>query len=632
MCGITGCFGDFNHDCFMRSLNAISHRGPDDQGFWADKKNKLSMGHKRLSIQDLSSAGHQPFLESDERFVLVYNGEIYNAPQLRKQLEKRGVIFRGHSDTEILFYLLKLDGVKSLTDLNGIFSFAFWDSCKQELLIARDHFGVKPLYYSENNYGFLFASELKALLKYKNLSKDISIEAIKYYISSLWCPAPLTPLENVKKLEPGTYLIIRDQQIIKKEKFYNLQFNNEISFSDIHDLTEQFSNKLERAIERQMISDVPVGAFLSGGLDSTAVVNFARKFSGSRMKCFTIGFENSTGEFDGFTEDLPYAEQAAHFLDVDLHKITVGPSMMDRLEDMIYHLDEPQADPAPLNALFISELARSHGIKVLLSGAGGDDILSGYRRHQALIMEKYWSWLPLTGRKLLKKAASLPGPSTSFGRRLAKAFKYSELTDDQRLISYFHWLEQESVDKLFNNQDIIKKYDVFNIFSDSLKDCPASADNLTKMLYLELKHFLADHNLNYTDKMGMAAGVEVRVPFLDPELVEFCFSIKSDYKICDGKTKYIFRKAMEKHLPYNIIYRPKSGFGAPLRKWLHGPLKDLQEDLLSENSLNKRGIFAPIQVRKLLEADSSGKIDAAYNIFSLMCIEWWFRIFIDGNS
>jgi len=328
------------------------------------------------------------------------------------------------------------------------------------------------------------------------------------------------------------------------------------------------------------------------------------------------------------TADLPYAKAVARHLGVDLHTVSVGPEMADALSTMIFHLDEPQADPAPLNALLISRLAREHGIKVLLSGAGGDDIFTGYRRHRALMMEPYWSWLPQPMRSgLARMAQGLPANPVAV-RRLGKAFQYAGLDGDVRLASYFNWLDPAMVDELLT-PEVRAASRLGDVLATNLQDLPAGVPPLNRMLYLECRHFLADHNLNYTDKMSMAAGVEVRVPLLDPDLIALTARMPLNYKQHGAEGKWIFKKAMEGILPREVIYRPKTGFGVPLRAWLHGPLKGMLGDVLGAESLRRRGWFNPQEVRRLMEADREGRIDASYPLFAVLCTELWGRLFLD---
>jgi asparagine synthase (glutamine-hydrolysing) len=384
-----------------------------------------------------------------------------------------------------------------------------------------------------------------------------------------------------------------------------------------------------------MVADVPVGAFLSGGLDSSMVAALAKdSVTNGKLQCFTIECSGSASAVEGMVDDLPYAKRAAEHLGVDLHTVHVGPDMANHLEDMIYHLDEPQGDPAPLNVLFISKLAREHGITVLLSGAGGDDIFSGYRRHLALSRERYWNWMPQPARRCLRNLTQRLPLLTPSMRRVAKAFQYAHLDGDERLAGYFNWIDPTVVSGLAGPllKEGLRGREDSNPLIESLSRLPKDTHALNRMLYLEAKHFLADHNLNYTDKMSMAAGVEVRVPLLDLDLVALAAGLPVKFKQNGTSGKWIFKKAAEPFLPRSIINRPKTGFGAPIRRWLRVELKSMVDDVLSKASLTRRGIFDPERVRELVKMDRLGRIDAAYTIFAIICIEVWCRIFLDRGG
>ena len=634
MCGIAGFLGEFDQRLLEKMSSTIAHRGPDDDGTYLDANRGVALAHRRLSIIDLSPAGHQPMWDTNRRAVIIFNGEIYNYRALRSDLASSGVTFHSHSDTEVLLNLYLRDGEKMLTSLNGIFAFAIWDTRDGSLFLARDSIGVKPLYYASAPRGFLFASEMKALLQASDVATNIDPRAVVSYLTYLWCPAPLTMFADIKKLEPGHGMRVRRGKIETIRQFYELPYKHEpVHAISIPDAVGELRRTLKQAVERQMVADVPVGAFLSGGLDSGAVVSFAREFAGStRMQCFTIGFTGAGASEEGMTDDLPYAQRLAQHLGVDLHTVNVGPEMVNHLEEMIYHLDEPQADPAPLNVLLISQLARSNGISVLLSGAGGDDIFTGYRRHYALMQEKYWAWTPECARSLLRRFAEASPTNTPRARRLVKALRYADLDGDERIASYFYWAPPQLVSRLCRPllESAASAGSRSSALTDSLASLPSDTPRLNRMLYLEAKHFLADHNLNYTDKMSMAAGVEVRVPLLDPDLINFAARLPVHYKQHGRIGKWLFKKAMESDLPRDVIYRPKTGFGAPLRHWLRNSLSPVVSDVLSMESLKRRAFFDPAEVHNLIAADRTGRTDAAYTIFALMCVELWCRIFVDG--
>ncbi|OIO59173.1 MAG: asparagine synthase (glutamine-hydrolyzing) [Alphaproteobacteria bacterium CG_4_10_14_0_2_um_filter_63_37] len=632
MCGIAGFSGRFPESSLRLMGQKIVHRGPDDAGYFHRSEQGIGLAHRRLSIIDLSATGHQPMLDASGQVAIVFNGEIYNFRELRSELESGGHTFRGHSDTEVLLHLYLARGEAMLPLLNGVFAFAIWDGRSQTLLLVRDGMGVKPLYYAQTNAGVVFASELKALLVHPEVERSIDPQAVWQYLTYLWCPAPRTILAGVKKVLPGHAMSIRDGKIERQWQYYELPYDQAIEPWSAEEAARRVEESVRTAVTRQMVADVPVGAFLSGGLDSSAVVAFARQVEPEvRLQCFTIALKG--GGQEGFADDLPYAQRVARHLGVDLHTIEVGPEITGHLAQMLYHLDEPQADPAPLNALFISKLAREHGIKVLLSGAGGDDIFSGYRRHFALQQERYWQGLPRWSRRMLAAGAHRLPTGHPALRRLRKAFEYADLPTDERLASYFFWGRPERLQRLLAPEVRAQLRDTSpaDPLVQALGRVPAHRDRLDKMLFLESKFFLADHNLNYTDKMGMAMGVEVRVPLLDPDLVALATRLPVAFKQRGREGKWIFKKAMEPHLPHDVIYRPKTGFGAPLRTWLRGEsqLQPLQRDLLSREAIRSRGIFDPDEVAALVKEDAQGRVDASYTIFSLMCIELWCRIFLD---
>lgn len=609
-----------------------AHRGPDGEGTWYDPETGVGLAHRRLAIIDLSERGLQPMQDASGQLRITYNGEIYNYLELRSELESTGFVFRSNSDTEVILNLYLRDGERCLDLLNGIFAFALWDVKKKRLLVARDGPGVKPLYYFSEAAGFAFASELKALCCLPEMDRALDYTALRHYLTYLYCPSPRTPLRNVHKLEPGSALLVEDGKITKAWRFWRLPVCMPRLGRSISDLEEELESRLSLAVKRQMIADVPVGAFLSGGLDSSSLVVFARQYlAGRNLDCFTIGFRDQASGKEGFVDDLPYAQKVAAHLSVPLHVVWSGSEMADQFEQMIYQLDEPQPDPAALNVLQISRLAKSSGIKVLLSGAGGDDIFSGYRRHRALALERSWSWLPQTARYALQRLAEKMPRKSPFGRRLAKAFQFAGEPSDRRLAGYFAWLAPEEVSDLFARslREDIAMNDPLEPLLAALRELPTGIEPLSRMLNLEQRFFLADHNLNYTDKMAMAAGVEVRVPFLDPDLMAFAATLPANLKQRGSVGKWLFKKTMEAHLPREIIYRPKTGFGAPLRRWMQNELREHFAHALSAETIRRRGIFDPAAVERLVKLDRDGGVDAAYPLFGLVCIETWCRRFLD---
>jgi asparagine synthase (glutamine-hydrolysing) len=628
MCGIAGISGPVDSCDLRKSLEMLAHRGPDGQGVFEDHQAGVGLVHARLSILDLSSLGRQPMASPDHRIQVVYNGEIYNFRELRQSLESRGVEFRSSSDTEVLLHMYLVHGEAMLPMLNGIFAFAIWDRELRSILLARDALGVKPLYYSCGQDRIAFASEIKSL---RCLVKDLGPAdpvALDRYLTFLWCPGDGTPVKGVRKMEPGEAMWVREGKISRRFRWYELpSFHLKSTNMEMEAALDGTVRQLRQAVHRQMVSDVPVGAFLSGGLDSSSIVAFARELNPG-IRCFTIDL--SGGQESGLVEDLPYARQVANHLQVPLDVIRVDSTKMaDDLESMVYQLDEPLADPAPLNARYICKLARQQGIKVLLSGAGGDDLFTGYRRHRAVTLDRFWNWLPRGIRTGLDHAASRLNQNWPPFRKLSKLFNGLGLDGDERLVNYFVWCRRRDLLPLYSRsfRQELGETQATAPLLEFVQRLPKALDPVTKILALEQRFFLADHNLCYTDKMSMAEGVEARVPFLDLELVEFAASIPSEFKQRRSIGKWVLKKSMEAYLPNSVIYRSKSGFGAPLRRWMRNEFQTLLGDVLSPASLARRGFFDPDAVQRLIRDNTSGRIDASYTLLSLLCIEIWFRQF-----
>jgi asparagine synthase (glutamine-hydrolysing) len=657
MCGIVGVQGEFSAELLQRMTDSVAHRGPDGEGGqWIDipDEPRTGLGHRRLAIIDLSAAGCQPMTlraagaDDAAALTLVFNGEIYNYRELRADLSASGRRFTTQTDSEVLLHLYERDGLDMLQQLNGMFAFAIHDGRthgrpagveRGTLFLARDQAGVKPLYYSGASQGFLFASEIKALLCHPSIARDIDPLALHQMLAYLWTPAPRTMLRAVRKLEPGCALLVHRSAVVRHWRYYRLPYDGRYDPRPRAVIAEELTARVEQAVRRQLIADVPIGAFLSGGLDSSAVVAMMRRARPDRrIQCFTIDFGGDV-DIDGSPPDLPYARRVAKHLNVDLEEIRIDATAIDRLEEMVALLDEPQADPAPINALFIAERARAMGIPVLLSGAGGDDIFSGYRRHRALQFERWWAWLPRSARAAVQ-AAALRAATGGWGRhrvgvlgrRLTKMFAHAGEDAEQRLIGYFWWSPDPLRRGLYSADFAaqIGAADPADPLRASLAEIPAERDPLQRMLFLETRHFLADHNLNYTDRAGMSCGVEVRVPLLDVDLISFAARIPASMKQTGGEGKSIFKEAMRGLLPRDVVYRPKSGFGAPLRHWLRHELRARVEETLDPAVLQRRGFFDPRAVRALIDNDRRGTIDGGYTIFALMCFELWCRRFIDA--
>ncbi len=631
MCGITGIIHPQAEAYIEAFSHAIAHRGPDGLGYYYGPN--IALAHRRLAIQDLSKAGAQPMYSKDGRYVMIYNGEIYNHWEVRKEMGD-AIPYSSTSDTETLLQGYIQYGPEILKKINGIFSFAIHDSSNGDLFIARDPFGVKPLYYYQDQETFLFSSEMKSFTHYPDLDRAIDFRGIVNYIQFLWSPGSTTALARVKKLEPGHFLRLNVKRPAQIEitKYYEIPFSGKYAAHTEEQLIDELEAKLLQAVRRQLLSDVPVGFFLSGGLDSSLIVAMAKKILGQdqRLKCFTIDAGTSSGK-EGFTEDLPYARRVADFLDVDLQVIKGDVDIIRDFDDMIWHLDEPQADIAPLHVSNICRAARQQGYVVLLGGTGGDDLFSGYRRHEALYFERKLKLIP---RSLLSIGASIlsnfPGGIPTV-RRIHKLLSgLSMPSADKRSAQYYSWLPSPVVRSLISTdrQNEIAGHDPTGILLSSLACIPNEKDRLNQMLYWDMKYFLTDHNLNYTDKMGMAHGVEIRVPYLDTDLVAFSTTIPPGLKMKGRLTKYLLRKVAERYLPKEVIYRPKTGFGAPVREWVTGGMSEKIHRAIAEEKTQSNPIFNSSTAEDLVKRNQISRIDASYSVLAMLAIMSWTNQFV----
>ena len=628
MCGIIGSINQQSQKFYTESLKSIAHRGPDDNDFFV--KNNVFLGQTRLAIIDLSENGHQPMFSADGRYCIVFNGEIYNHIELREQCLPN-ICFKSTSDSETLLYLLIQLGVKCLNLLNGIFAFSFFDLRENEMLIARDQFGVKPLYYYLDSDKFIFSSEIKAILTCDNIAKDIDYKALVNYIQFLYSPGERTPFKSIKKLLPGNFISVQTNNIktLRIVEYYNIPFNGQYFNYSEKEFIDKLDYLLECAVKRQLLADVPVGFFLSGGIDSSLIVAYARKlFPDRKIQCFTIDSGESAKK-EGYDLDLFYAQQVAKYLNVDLKIVNADVDIVRDFDKMIYHIDEPQADPAPLSVYNISKIAKENGFKVLLGGTAGDDIFSGYQRHKVLKFERIFSLIPLIIRKFISRCTQSLNSNNNLLRIIRKATADLSLDKNERMKGLFCWFPLKENIQLFNKsiQKEIGNYNPADYFEKLNKQIPDETSDLNRMLFWELKTFLVDHNLNYTDKMGMAVGVEIRVPFLDKEIVEFSTKIPPSLKMKGVTAKYILKRVAERYLPTEVINRKKGGFGGPVRTWITGEMSQFVHERLSKESIMEDGIFNYDQIAVLIEDNKNGKIDAAYTIWSIMAIKSFLKQF-----
>jgi asparagine synthase (glutamine-hydrolysing) len=631
MCGIIGFQGRFEMDALTRGLALIAHRGPDDSGTSFDPATETGLGHVRLAILDLSAHGHQPMTDPSGQVTLVFNGEIYNFRELRAELESEGERFHGASDTEVLLRLFVRHGLDALPRLDGMFAFAAFDRRSGDLWIARDRLGIKPLYFAETPDGVAFCSELKGLLPLAPTLRELDRLSIARYLTYQFCPGDGTPLVGVKKLGAGECLHVRAGRILRRRRWVPaVPPIPEARIRAPGAAVIELRQALRRSVHAQLVSDVPVGAFLSGGLDSSTVVSFARE-NVRDLQCFTIASEG--GPDMGQVDDLPFAREVARHLDVSLEVVAVDPKRFaSDFECLPWMLDEPIADPAALNVWYISRAARHAGVKVLLSGAGGDDLLTGYRRHQAVAVDWARRLLPKPVRRLAAQMAARGGSGTAVGRRLSKLLQAGSVSDSGAVTEYFEWCSaSEALQLVDEGAGVAEALEVSEPLRGRLLEAGGSLDVVEQMLLLDQGFFLADHNLIYTDKMSMAAGIEVRVPLLSEELFQLSWRMSPRLKQRRFVGKWILKQAMRPSLPRSVIDRPKSGFGAPVRRWVRHDLRDLIGDVLSECALRQRGIFSPDQVGAFVDQTRCGARDGAYTVLALLSVELWCRRFLDDT-
>ncbi|MFN0135191.1 MAG: asparagine synthase (glutamine-hydrolyzing) [Phycisphaerae bacterium] len=634
MCGICGYVGDHQPELLTRMATTIAHRGPDDVGSWTDAAGQCGLGQRRLSIIDLSPLGHQPMSNEDGTVWITFNGEIYNYPELREQLIARGHSFRSHTDTEVLVHLFEDHGADMLRRLNGMFAFAIWDTKKRELLLARDHAGVKPLYYWTDGKRLFFASEVKALLQVPGVPREINRERVQDYVTFLWVPGGETMFRGIRKLEPGHYLHWKDGRLTEK-LWYSLEYAPDYSISE-NEWVERVHDTFMRTTQRQMMSDVPLGAFLSGGADSSSIVACMRASYPDRdIRCYTATWPTADAAQDQFVDDYPYAKRVADHLRVSLTTFDMRSDSIKLLPKMVYHLDEPDADPAVFPAYLIAKRAREDGTIVLLSGTGGDEIFFGYRSHEAYRKYTRLDWIPTAVSGGLLGAAAW-GASITLGaqgavaRRLRKFRRGLVRRGLDRHLELVDWSSPETRDAILRhaaarNGNGVAAPACFKNYAANFR----GTGEINRHTHLLIQTFLAAHNFLYGDKSSMAASIEVRVPFMDTELMQLMARVPEELQMKGGVTKHLLKRAMLRHLPSDILYRSKTGFGVPLRKWISDDLAPMINEWLSEKRLNERGLFDATAVRHALEMNRQNRADHGYLIYALLTLELWMQTFID---
>lgn len=637
MCGITGYWNKRGADASIVEQMAlqIRHRGPDDSGIWLDEGPGLALAHRRLSILDLSPAGHQPMVSPCDRYILVYNGEIYNHQDLRTELEGEGGHFdwRGHSDTETLLAGLRHWGFEgTLKRLNGMFAFALWDKAERTLFLARDRMGEKPLYYGCSGGSFLFGSELKSLSAHPHWQGDVDRNALTLYLRHNYIPAPWSIYQGISKLPPAHFVIVREAgQVVSEPRCYwdlrKIATRGSVdSNASPEVLIDELEELLRDAVARRMTADVPLGAFLSGGFDSSAVVALMQAQSNRPVKTFTIGFHEKN------YNEAEHAKAVAMHLGTDHTELYVTPGeAMAIIPQLPTIWDEPFSDSSQIPTLLVCKLARQH-VTVSLSGDGGDELFCGYSRYtQGYQIWRAMSLLPIPLRRAVGGLMqAIPGaPLESLVRFLPKRFQVPHLADRlpklaevikessgelyyRRLVS--HWKNPSAVVR--GGVEPLTLFDM----QERLPKLPGLRE---QMMYLDSLTYLPDDILTKVDRASMAVSLEGRVPLLDHRVVEFSWRVPTSLKVRDGKGKWLLREVLYRYVPRELMERPKMGFGVPIDAWLRGPLREWGEELLDEKRLREEGFFDPAPIRKMWHEHVAGHHRWHYYLWDVLMFQAW---------
>ena len=626
MCGIVGIVNsdrtDVDQALVGRMCNAISHRGPDDDGFYFN--GPAGLGMRRLSIIDVKG-GHQPIHNQDRTAWIVFNGEIYNYRELREKLEKLGHTFYTNSDTEAIVHAYDQYGADCPKHLRGMFAFAIWDERTEELFIARDRVGKKPLLYAQVNGQFIFGSEFSALLQHPGISRDVDPEALHHYLSFMCVPAPLTAYRAIRKLEPAHSLRWRKGEI-RMERYWQPDFSNKIKI-DEQEAGEQAIEILRDAVQVRLMSEVPLGAFLSGGIDSSAVVALMSEVSAEPVKTFSIGFEEQD-----FSE-LHHARRVAEHVGADHHEFIVRPDALEVLPTLVEHYGEPYADSSAIPTYYVARETRKH-VTVALNGDGGDESFAGYERYAAMrLAERYHRIPALLRESVVRQAVGLIPSSATSRSRVRDVQRFLGAASLPKVERYLRWV---SVFDASAKQDLYSEnfwHQTQNSHAaDVLGPWFAQANGsgiVDAALLTDMMTYLPNDLLVKVDIATMAVSLEARSPFLDHKVIEFAASLPEKYKLRGLTSKYLLKKVLKKLLPQENLDRRKMGFGIPIGHWFRGDLQSfLRETILSEKAL-KRGLFKPDAVKQLVELHVRSERDHSHQLWTLLMLELWFQRFID---
>jgi asparagine synthase (glutamine-hydrolysing) len=627
MCGIVAISSPVGGSFPLeKPFRAIAHRGPDDQGIFVSETGDCHLGHVRLSIIDLSQAGHQPMSDCSGRYIISYNGEVYNFQELRRALERvHGQMqWRSTSDTEVIIEGFAREGVSFLSKLNGIFALAVYDKQDGLLHVLRDPLGIKPLFFTEQNGTVFFCSELKGLLALPGMNRTLRFQSLADELAFMYIPEPHTRFKEIEKMEPGICLSYREgRRIASVNLFEHLQ--DPISFSSDKEMIVAFYGAFCSAVKRQLVSDVPVSLMLSGGVDSSAVAHEVKEAGADVRDAYTISFSTEDRKYDQQSDDLHFARIIATKLGLRLQVIEANADFASLLPQLAPFLEDGISDPAAINTYLICRSARDQGVKVMLTGQGADEFLGGYRRYLA---ERMIGWVPRPLRSAAKFVSHffpehMPGRLNAVNRRAKRILALAGHEGRERLLRMYIWNDPQRIISLFREKDGIEIGRIFGNLLERYENMPV----IEAMMRMDHQFDLMSLNLAYTDRMSMAVGVEARVPFLDFELVRVMNSIPADVKLKGSVLKFVLKKAMEPYLPHEIVHREKAGFGLPIRAWMRQN-NEMLKHYFDRAHIKQQGIFDPGALEEMCEEQFSGKRDHANTLFSMLCIQIW----LESNS
>ena len=628
MCGICGVYlysgpEPISGHVLGNMLSSIRHRGPDDEGTYVESD--VALGMRRLSIIDLAG-GKQPIHNEDGSVVVVFNGEIYNYRELTRQLQQRGHQFTTASDTEVIVHLYEEAGEECVQQLRGMFSFALWDARRRRLLLVRDRLGIKPLYYAQCGGCLVFGSEIKALLRHPAVEASLNLEGLGHFLSLKYVPAPQTMFAGIRALPPG-HMLVCDSSGPRVRPYWRLSFPS-VAASDRREesYAEQLEALLKESVKLHLVSDVPFGAFLSGGIDSSTIVALMSQFLDKPVKTFAVGFD---GDGTSFSE-LPYARLVAERYATDHHEICIrGRDFVDMAEKVVWHLDQPIADEATVANYMVAALAARH-VKMVLTGEGGDELFAGYARHAGDKLSPLFGRVPAVAKTLAQACvARLPG----LRRPKIALYALCQTNEAARLASWFPLFNAEMKSALLT-EDVkaaLHGSSAERLFADHLARTDATGP-LNRMLYLDTALWLPDDLLARGDKTSMAASLEARVPLLDHKLVEFAATLPAHLKVRGLTRKYLLKQVARGWLPPQIIHRRKKGFPVPVSLWFRKEARSFLRDVLSPSAVRRRGLFNCHYVQTLIEENETGFADHGSLLWALLNVELWHQMFIDSAA